>query len=149
MKNRREEFIEGLSYTLKDQKVIWCKLVEPDEFEGKLFWKLTILLDKKLAKAMEDCGMNVKETKDDPPRLIISAKKNCETKKGSLTAPSVLDESGEPLDGSLIGDGSICDVNVYSRYVMVGGREHCPMYLDSIVVKELVTNEVGGESPFE
>ena len=150
MTTRREEFIEGMSYTLKDQKVQWCNLVTPDEFEGKKFWKLTIVLNSALAESMAEAGMPVKFTKDDTPLSILVVKRNCKTKKGKeLAMPKVFDENGEEIDGSMVGDGSICDVNVTSRYVTVGGKEHCPTYLDSVTVKKLVVKNLGGgESPF-
>jgi len=150
MTTRREEFVDGMSYTLKNMKVEWCKLVTPDEFEGKKFWTLMVMLPSSLAESMAEAGMNVKFTKDDTPRAYIQAKRNCKTKKGKqLTAPIVRDEDGEEIDGNIVGNGSVCDLNVNSRYCTVGGREHCPLRLDSVTVKKLVVyNAEGGESPF-
>ena len=150
MTTRREEFIEGMSYTLENMKVEWCKLVTPDEFEGKKKWCLNIMLTDKLAEDMSEAGMNVKFTKEDTPRPFVVAYRYTETKKGkAIPMPRCFDEAGLEMDGATIGNGSVCDINVNSQYCTVAGKEHCPLRLDSVVVKELVVyNKEGGESPF-
>jgi len=151
MTTRREEFINGMSFTLESLEVIWCKLVTPDEFEGKKRWKLTAILPDALADSMEKAGMNVKVTKEDVPRRCIDSYRNCVTRKGkTLSMIKVMDESGAEIDGAIVGNGSVCDLNVSARYCTVGGKEHCPLRLDSVIVKKLVPYNVkGGESPFK
>ncbi len=142
-----KDFVEGRKFTLSNVKVEWAYLVKPDTSFNKSIWKITARLEEAMAKSMLDAGFNVKNTKDgkkfktgDAEYFFIECSKKTHKKDGSpMTAPAVKDRDGETdMDGSKVGNGSLCNINVFAQYTEVNGQTYLPCYLNAVQVLELV-----------
>ena len=143
---------KGHTFTLKRVPVEWCKLVEPDTEFGKNQWEVTVRLEnEKLRKHLQEAGFNVRNTKDkqnfkegDEEYYFMVAYSKVDTKKGKNKAPKCFGPDGKtPVDGDTVGNGSICNVTCWSRYMEVGGKIRLPAYLNSVQVIELVERDTG------
>ena len=142
-----KDFIEGRKFTLSNVKVEWAYLVKPDKSFNKSIWKITGRLEEAMAMSMLDAGFNVKNTKDgnkfkagDAEYFFIECTKKTHTKEGKeMTPPDVKDRDGETdVDGSRVGNGSVCNINIFARYTEVNGKTFLPAYLNAVQVLELV-----------
>ena len=136
IKKRVEKFEKGYSFTIPNVKVQWAKLHEVDRaFEP--MWSVDMILDDKTAAEFKEVGFNVQKNKDGDWKL--KAKRKETTKAGKVQRPpKVTMEDGSKVEEE-VGNGSTCDVNVYCRYVTVMGKEYLTIYLNEIIVKDLVS----------
>jgi hypothetical protein len=143
---KKPEFIEGKQFDLKNVKVQWCFLADPDtKFEH--CWKLTARLEESLATPMKQAGFNVKSSKDfkdfkagDDEYFYIECKSKCKTKEGKENKPPFVKgrDGRTDIDGSIVGNGSTCNVRIFARYAEVSGKLHLPAYLNGVQVVNLV-----------
>ena len=142
---KREEFIEGKQFELKNVPVEWCYLAEPDtKFEH--CWKLTARLEEPLAKSMKAAGFNIKLSSDmdrykegDDVYYFLEIKTKVKQKSGKENRPPyVCDREGNTMDGGIVGNGSRCIVRVFAQYKEVSGTLHLPAYLNGVQVLSLV-----------
>ncbi len=156
----KQEFIEGMPYTLSNMEIRHAHLKRTDTpvFEGKPGkekWYVDALVEPAMAQSMLDSGMKVKPFSEDDPQQYIRATRLVKTTKGkAMKPPKITDmETGEPIDGDTIGDGSIVNLKVYSKYCKVMGQMYCPVRLNEVEVVKLVEySRSDGESegnPFE
>lgn len=131
-KKKREEFVEGMVFILKEVKCKWAKVHEPDDrYEEK--WTITAVLDNKLAEDLEDVGFNIKIDGDGDKVLEVKTKVN--KKNGTKNkAPQVVGSDGRTPFTDNIGNGSTVNIKVYAKYMTVSGKEFLPAYLNAVQV---------------
>lgn len=105
--------------------------------DGK--YKVCLIVPEDVANDMQDCGFNVKSF-DDGAKYIQA------TRKPSLGKPEVVAEDGTVVAGSEIGNGSIADVELTTKYWNIGSRPTQAIYLEKVTITDLVKYEGGGES---
>ena len=136
-----EEYIEGANFVLKDVPVKWAHVLEPDtKFEHA--WKIDAILDKDMADSMAAAGFGVKESDDGEFSLTIKTK--CKTKNGKDNrAPKVVGRDLAPFTEP-IGNGSVCNIKVWAKYIEVSGKTYLPAYLDGVQVVDHVAYDASG-----
>ena len=123
---------------LKNQEVYFCKLnpARPDKNKlnpDKPNWNLQCrTTDKDQRKAWKDMGFNPRVVREDPSdeesKILyysINLRKNATKMDGTVVVknnpPEVVNGKNEPIDGSTIGNGSICNIRLFRRDYEVGG----------------------------
>ena len=151
---KRNEFIKGAQLTLPKVKLEWCHLVEPDTEFKKSQWSVNAVLEEKMALSLKEVGFNVKYTGDrkkfkqgDPLYYFLKAYSKTHTAKGANTPPKVVDAQTNTMDGNLVGNGSICNVKMWCKYIEVDDEVKLPAYLNAVQVIELV--EYNGDEGFD
>lgn len=133
---------KGVSVELKGVKLFYAKLTPDnvDNYEGKLRYKVTVLLDKALGQKFEDAGMNVKTTEDGDK--IIDCFSNVKYKDGNERKPPiVVFEDGrvyDPAVDGFIGNETVANVDVIIKYVKVGKNYHLPLYLNKVTIIDFI-----------
>jgi hypothetical protein len=132
----KAEFVEGAVLPLSNVKVKWAALQEPDtKFEP--CWKIDIIITEEQANNLKAVGFKCRQDSDGD--WILRAKKKVRTKSGKAQrAPLVVGRDGRTPITDNVGNGSLCNVNVYAKYVEVAGVTHLPCYLNEVQVIDLV-----------
>jgi hypothetical protein len=133
---------EGSVLPITNRPVKWAALINPDtKFEA--CWKLDVVLTKEQAEKMLAVGFGVKVDKDGDH--VLRVKKKCRTKKGDLmTPPTVVGRDGQTPFTENVGNGSICNINIFAKYIEVNGNTYLPAYLNEVQVLEHVPYNGGG-----
>ena len=131
-----------IPFPLKNVIIRHPHLDKPDtEFDkgGDGKYKVCLILPEDVAKDMKYCGFNVRKF-DDGSEYITA------TRKPSLGKPEVVDEEGAVVSGTVIGNGSIADCEVTSKYWNIGSKPSQAVYIEKITITDLVKYEGGSES---
>ena len=131
-----QKFVEGCILPIVNRPVKWAALTQPDtRYES--CWKMDIILTKEQADALTEAGFKVKTDKDGD--LILRAKKKTHRKNGEqMSAPRVVGRDGVTPFTEMLGNGTICNVNLYCKYVEVQGTTYLPARLNEVqVVKHI------------
>jgi hypothetical protein len=147
------DFDNGVEVTLRNKKVKWCKVHEPDtKFESA--WMTDILFDKVAdadeIETMRDQGYNFKEYKDgnDPDVLYIRAKSKTHTKAGKANRPPmVVGRDGTTPFTEEIGNGSECNIKLYVKKFAINKDGTLTTYLNGLQVVSHVA--FSGNAGFE
>jgi hypothetical protein len=141
---RIEKFEEGCVLPITNRPVKWASLITPDtKFDP--CWKIDIVLTKEQADKMKSAGFKVRQDTDGD--WILRAKKKVRTKSGQpMSAPTVVGRDGVTPFTENVGNGSICNVNIFAKYIEVSGQTYLPAYLNEVQVVEHVP--YGGGSGF-
>lgn len=111
----------------------------PDtKFDAVGAFKVNAILSEDVANDMAAVGFNVK-TNDDGQKFVVAKR------KPDLGAPPVVDEEGEPVNAATIGNGTIADLDVSTKYWNVGSRPSQALYLTKVTITDHVVYD-GGES---
>lgn len=123
------------NFPLKNVILQYPHLAEPDtKFDAVGAFKVNCIIADDVASDMEHCGFNVKENDDGQKYVVVKRKPN-------LGAPTVVDTNGDDVDARSIGNGSIADVEVSTKYWDVGSRPSQSLYIQKITITDLVTYE--------
>lgn len=117
-------------------------LERPDtEFDptGDGKYKVCLILSEDMAKDMKDVGFNVRAF-DDGSHYVQA------TRKPSMGKPEIVDEEGTVVSGSSIGNGSIADMDVTTKYWTVGSKPAQALYIEKITITDLVKYEGAEEA---
>ena len=129
-------------FALKNVILRHPHLERPDtEFDpsGDGKFKVCLIVPDDVADDMKACGFNVKSF-DDGTRYVQA------TRKPSLGKPRVVDEDGNVVAGDSVGNGSIADVDLTTKYWNIGKEPSQALYIEKITVTDLVQYEGGGEA---
>ena len=132
-------------FPLKNVIIRHPHLERPDtEFDpsGDGKYKVCLIVAEDVANDMLACGFNVKSF-DDGSRYVQA------TRKPSLGKPEIVDEDGTVVSGSVIGNGSIADADVTTKYWNMGGKPSQAVYIEKLTITDLVKYEGGTEEGFE
>jgi len=136
---------KGMKFTMFAAPIMFAKITEEnmDDYEGKLRFKVTIVVDSEMGPKMEENGFNVKQ--DDDGNYLVDAYKLRITGKGddmkTNGPPDVVFADGTKWDYKEhggIGNGTIADVEVFAKYVKVGKEWRLPLYLNKIILVDFV-----------
>jgi len=105
--------------------------------DGK--FKVCLIVPEDVASDMAAVGFNVR-TFDDGAKYVQA------TRKPSLGPPEVVDESGSVVSGSSIGNGSIADCELTTKYWNIGAKPSQAVYIEKLTITDLVKYEGGAES---
>lgn len=137
----KEHFGSGEYVKFKIESCIlsWARhLATPDtEFDAVGKYKVTCTIGPDIANDMKYIGFNVKEK--DGEVFVVP------TRQPALGAPKVVDTDGNPVDPTTIGNGTVATVECTARSVKVAGKTHLPIYIEKVIVEDLVTYEGTGE----
>ena len=132
-----------MSNVISNVELFWVKLdpeTPVDPFSsGKLVWELQMRTsDKKVAKVWKDKGLPVRELEDERA-FACNVKKLAKNSKGdSLTPPRVVDGKLKPLDPTIIGNGSIGNIQLSPREWAMGGKSGIVFDLMAVQVTKLI-----------
>lgn len=141
---------------LKDVELHWCKLdpKKPVSPFGTPVWEAQVRTrDKEIAKQWKGESLNVK-TSDDNEGIyyFVNLKRKAIYEKTGDPATPVVVVDGQlmPLDGSTIGNGSVGNVQLFTKPYEFGGRSGVKVELKAIQVTKLVEYKAeGGGLAFE
>ena len=138
-----DKFIEGTVMPIVNRPVKWAALVTPDtKYES--CWKMDIILTEEMATNLKAAGFACKQDNDGD--WILRAKKKTHKKNGeAMSPPRVVGADGQTAFTEMLGNGTICNVNLFCKYVEVNGKTYLPARLNEVqVVKHVV---YAGASP--
>lgn len=138
----KEQFQSGdyINLPLKNVLLHWAKLDKPDtQFDSVGKYKVNAVLPEQVAEDMKYCGCNIKkmETGD----MFIQP-----TRKPSLGKPIVVDEDGNDVDASTIGNGTLATIEGSLKGCKVAGKTHVPYYISKVIIHDLVIYEPKGKT---
>jgi len=141
---------EKRNYRIDNVELNWAKLAKPVSPFGTLQWELQIATtDEALAKTLSEEHFNVKE-KDG--KFIVSLKRKAIKADGSENKPvNVVDASNKQMDPTIIGNGSVGNIQVFQYPYEVSGRKGIATTLSGVQVVKLVeyNPNTGGFSAIE
>jgi len=131
-----------VSFPLNNGILEWAQhLGTPDITEwdpiGK--YKVNCIVSDEVAEEMKYVGFAIKKNKDD--QQYVQPKR-----KVALGKPLVVDTEGNPVDPSKIGNGTIATIECSCKYYKIGGNESLPIYIEKVIIEDLVEYEGGGAS---
>jgi len=134
-----------MSNVIKNVEIFWAKLdpsnpVDPFK-SGKLVWEVQMrTADKAIASEWKKRGMKPKALEDNGATIYVcTVKKIAQNKKGQpLTPPRVVDAKLNPVDPTIIGNGSIVNLQVSPREWEMGGNSGVVFDLMAVQVIKLV-----------
>lgn len=134
-----------MSNVIRNVEIHWAKLdpANPvDPFDtGKLVWELQMrTADKAVAKEWKALGFSVKPWENDGATYYIcTVKKLARSNAGKdLTPPRVVDGKLQPVDPTIIGNGSVANIQVSPREWKVGGKSGVVLDLMAVQITKLV-----------
>lgn len=137
----KETFRSGeyVAFPLKDCILEWAgHLATPDtKFDAVGKFKCNCVISDDIAAEMIEVGFNVKKNADG--QYFVQP-----TRKPDLGKPVVVDVAGDLVDPQNIGNGTIATVDVKTKFMVVAGKEHLPLYIEKVTVNDLV--EYAGKS---
>lgn len=132
-----------MSNVIKNVELFWVKLdpanpVDPFS-SGKLVWELQMrTADKKVAKVWKDKGLPVREIEGEKV-FACNVKKLAKNSKGDpLTPPRVVDGKLQPVDPTIVGNGSIGNIQLSPREWAMGGKSGIVFDLMAVQITKLV-----------
>lgn len=133
---------------LYNVKVMFPKLVTPDNFKGKKSWKVNIY---PMPDQMDDLkAEGVRIRTDKAGNEYIIGQRNCISKKGEkVSPPEVVDMFKQPFDRQ-VGNGSIC--NIIGSIIDLSKSEDYKgnmFYLQKVQVVKLVEGDEDFDDPEE
>lgn len=147
-----------MSILIREAELFWAKLGAPvNPFNAEFpHWELQIRTrDKGEKKKWEDYGLNVVPVEDDDGIFYrVNLKRKAKTKNRATgevedrTPVSVVDGNLMPLDATIVGNGSVGNVQIDDYTYMQNGAEKQGFSLRAIQVLKLVEYK-GAQSPFE
>ena len=142
----REKFQDGAYHKFPLNNVILRHphLDKPDtKFDpgGDGKYKVACIVSSDVAADMDACGFNVKSF-DDGEQYVTA------TRKPSLGKVEIKDDTGVVISGATIGNGSVANVTVTTKYWNVGSKPSQALYLEDITITDLVKYD-GGEEGFD
>lgn len=110
-------------------KAKWCKVINPDEYNGVFTYKTNLIVDEENFKKFQESGIRTKpkETDDGTEIILKRPKEGKELANGNVIGggqPAIYYEDGSTWDDSFIGNGSDieCTVLVYDSKFGKGHR---------------------------
>lgn len=141
---------------LKNVELHWPKLdpKNPVSPFGQPIWELQIRTrDKSIGKGWKDIGCNVKTADDDEGiyYFVNLKRKAIYEKTGQPAQPvTVVDGNVMPLDPTSIGNGSVGNVQLFTKPYEFGGKSGIKIELKAVQVTKLVEfKATGGGLGFE
>jgi hypothetical protein len=133
-------------------KIKWPKLganTEDNFNQDGQQWSVTIVLDTEQAKKWRAAKASPEIKVSEDGEETIGVKRGCTFKKSgdAKPAPIVVDKFGDSVDTTIIGNGSVCNVEVSTYEYNFKGRAGVGSELRAVQVLELVeyTGGDGGE----
>lgn len=124
-----------VSFPLKNVILQYPHLATPDtKFDAVGAYKVNAIIPDDIADDMEAVGFNVKEN-DDGQKYIVCKR------KPSLGAPTVVDENGNAVNPENIGNGTIADLELQTKYWTVGKNPTQAVYISKVIITDLVIYE--------
>ena len=125
-----------VAFPLKDVMIAWAgHLSTPDtKFDPEGKYKCDAIIGDDMAEEMTEVGFNVKKNADG--QFYVRP-----TRKPELGAPIIVDKTGAPIDPKIIGNGTIATIDVKTKFMVVGGAERMPIYIEKITISDLVKYE--------
>jgi len=134
----------SMSNVIKNAELFWVKLdpsnpVDPFS-SGKLVWEIQMRTsDKKEAAAWKKKGLPVRELEEEKGTFACNVKKLAKNAKGdALTPPRVVDGKLQPIDPTIVGNGSVGNVQLSPREWAMGGKSGVVFDLMAVQVVKLV-----------
>lgn len=100
-------------------------------------YKVNAIVSDEVAEEMKYVGFAIKTNKEG--QQFANPKRKVE-----LGAPVVVDTDDNPVDPSKIGNGSIATIHCKCKYYKIGGTESLPIYIEKVVIEDLVEYDSGG-----
>jgi hypothetical protein len=124
-------------------KVLWPKLgvnTEDNFNQDGQQWSITIVLDSDQAKKWRASKASPEIKVSEDGVETIGVKRGCTFKKSgdAKAAPVVVDKFGDAVDTTIIGNGSVCNVEVSTYEYNFKGRAGVGSELRAVQVLELV-----------
>ena len=144
---------EKRTIIVRDAELHWAKLVRPVEPFGTLQWELQMRTrDKGVAEGWKkDFYLTVKpEEDDDGTYYKTNVKRKAIKKDGDQnSAPEVLDGNKKPIDGNVVGNGSVGNVMLFQYPYEMAGRKGVSSILSKVQVTELKEYKPTTETDFD
>jgi len=143
------------SIVIRDAELFWAKLDQPvNPFNApQPHWELQIRTrDKAVAKTWKDTNkMNVTLKEDDNGSFYqVNLKRKAFTNKGEPRQPVVVvDGELMPLDGSILGNGSVGNVQIDTYGYTMNGQDGIGFSLKAVQVTKLVEYKGSNGLSFE
>jgi len=137
---KQEAFVAGSEFTLMNVEVEWANIQadNPDtRFEHA--WKIDAILSDSEAKSMEASGFGIRKNKDG--RNVLTLKTKCVSSRTQKrnSPPEVFGRDGRTPFTEELGNGSVCNIKGYAKYVEVNGKTYLPAYINKVQVVEHVS----------
>jgi len=141
------------SIVIRNAELFWAKLDKPvNPFNAEYpHWELQIRTrDKEEAQSWKEHDMKVTLKEDDSGTFYqVNLKRKAFTRAGDARDPvKVVDGQLMPLDGGVLGNGSIGNVQIDTYKFNMNGKEGTGFSLRAVQVLKLVEYK-GNSSPFE
>jgi len=133
---------------LKNVELHWCKLdpKHPVAPFGTPVWEAQVrTTDKAVAKEWKEIGINTKRHDEEDYFFANLKRKAIYEKTGDPAQPVVVvDGKLMPLDPTTIGNGSVANVQLFTKPYEFGGRKGIKVELKAIQVTKLVEYKASG-----
>lgn len=128
-------FTAGCIVTLEQVEIKWSHLIIADT-KYKAEWSIWAKLSPTAASAMKKIGYNVKEDSGDGSHWL-KVKSVCQTRAGvDQSPPVVVDQNNDPITKEP-GNGSICDIEMFSKYTdPIQNKIHMTAYIEKVTVTD-------------
>lgn len=147
---------KGSSWKLPNVKIKWAKLVKPDT-KYEPVWCIDAIVSGQLKTDMAKAGFVIREyykkeedgTKTPQGEFYLRIKKKVHNRTGEEQKhPWCRFEDGEDFDGEQLGNDSICDVELFSRYIEPPTGKQCSAWLNGVTIKKLEPKNAEADEVF-
>lgn len=124
---------------IRDVKAYWPKLMKPVAPFGTEQYELQVRTEEgsDAYKTLSDLGVKAKP--QDDGTVAFNLKRKAHNRKGEEnTKPDVVDAARKPFDASKIGNGTGCNVKLFTYPYDVQGRKGTGVMLSAVQVTDLV-----------
>ena len=132
---------EKRTIIVRDAELHWAKLVKPVDPFGTLQWELQMRTrDKDEAKKWKDEFFITTKTEEDDDGVFYKAnvkRKAVKKDNSDNTPPDVLDGAKKPIDGNIVGNGSVGNVMLFQYPYEMQGRKGVSSILSKVQVTDL------------
>ena len=139
---------ESTNYIVKNARVKWAKVFEPDSTFPPARWSVNVYPNEQDKNALLKLGVQFRTDEKDGGEFF-TAKRNVETNAGKkLTPPRVVDAHKQAF-AEAIGNGSVCNIIVNVYPWTFGKKKGMGAWLEAVQVVEHVAYQVGERVDFE
>jgi len=138
----------GDTFILKGCKTKYNYTIQPDtKYDSDGVWKTTVVLNDEDNKILREEGFNVRVDGDNDN--VLTVKRKCRTAAGKeQDPPRVVDGQKNPIT-EMIGNGSVCNIQVYAKYNNPRNPDQVCAYLNAMQVTTLVPYSGGSGGDFD
>jgi len=135
---------------IKDVKAYWPKLMKPVAPFGTEQYELQVRTEEGSEAYAKLTELGVKGKPQDDGTVAFNLKRKAKNRKGDDNgAPEVVDTAKKAFDASKIGNGTGCNVKLFTYPYDVQGRKGTGVMLSAVQVTDLVEYQASSSVDFD